>query len=180
MDNQYLGLDLSLTGSGIVWLRDNEVLYRTTLTPPKNTRGYDRLIYIRKNVIMAAVRARSHGQRRQLVGVVEGYAYGAMNKAHDIGELGGVVRTALHEDGYMMLIVPPTTLKKFVTGAGNAKKESMLMHTLNRWGVMFSDNNQCDAYGLARFGEAYFDDAEWELTEFQRKVIADFKANHGQ
>ncbi len=47
-------------------------------------------------------------------------------------------------------IIAPGTLKKYVAGTGVAKKELMLLKTYKKWGVEFSDNNLCDAYGLAR------------------------------
>ena len=47
-------------------------------------------------------------------------------------------------------IIPPNTLKKFITGKGNAKKELMLLKVYKRWGVEFNDNNMADAYSLAK------------------------------
>jgi crossover junction endodeoxyribonuclease RuvC len=41
------------------------------------------------------------------------------------------------------------TLKKFVTGVGNAKKNEMLLKTYQAWGIEFNDDNAADAYGLA-------------------------------
>jgi hypothetical protein len=48
------------------------------------------------------------------------------------------------------LIIPPTTLKKYVTGAGTGQKNQMILHTYKKWGPTFTDDNACDAYGLAR------------------------------
>lgn len=46
---------------------------------------------------------------------------------------------------------PPTTLKKFVTGKGNAKKENMIKDVYKRWSFEHESNNVIDAYALARY-----------------------------
>jgi Holliday junction resolvasome RuvABC endonuclease subunit len=90
--------------------------------------------------------------------VMEGYANAAKFGREVAGELGGVVKLAvwdvlLHEP----LIVPPTSLKKFVSGSGGAKKNTMLLHVYRKWGQEFSDDNQADAFALEMFGLAYID-----------------------
>lgn len=90
--------------------------------------------------------------------VMEGYANAAKFGREMAGELGAVVKMAvLDVVGQPPLIVPPTSLKKFVTGSGAAKKNVMIAHVFKRWDVMFTDDNQADAYSLEKFGEAYLD-----------------------
>lgn len=90
--------------------------------------------------------------------VMEGYANGAKFGRELAGELGGVVKlVVLDTIKQTPLIVPPTSLKKFVTGKGNAKKNEMLLGVYKQWGVEFSDDNQADAYALEKFGLAYLD-----------------------
>lgn len=88
--------------------------------------------------------------------VMEGYANAAKFGREIAGELGGIVKVAvLDELGKPPLIVPPTSLKKFVTGRGNAKKNEMLLGVFKQWGVEFADDNQADAFALEKFGYAY-------------------------
>jgi Holliday junction resolvasome RuvABC endonuclease subunit len=88
--------------------------------------------------------------------VMEGYANGAKFGREMAGELGAVVKLAIYDTLNMSpLIVPPPSLKKFVSGSGAAKKNTMLMHVYRKWGVQFSDDNQADAYSLEKFGEGY-------------------------
>ncbi len=47
------------------------------------------------------------------------------------------------------LIVPPTSLKKYVTGKGNTQKNQMLMHVFKKWNLEFTDDNAADSYALA-------------------------------
>jgi len=69
--------------------------------------------------------------------------------------LGGIVKLSLYSyfnnrDGQYPLIVPPTNLKKYVTGKGNGvSKSQMLLQVYKKWGVEFNDDNAADSYGLA-------------------------------
>lgn len=91
-----------------------------------------------------------------------------------LGELAGIVKLSLYDyfgtlaDTILRtpLQVPPMTLKKFVAGKGNAKKQEMLMQIYKRWGVEFNDDNAADAYGLARIaGECVTDDVEKQVIK---------------
>jgi Holliday junction resolvasome RuvABC endonuclease subunit len=84
-----------------------------------------------------------------------------------LGELAGAVKIALYEFFHFTeptrlvhspfpLQVPPSTLKKYVTGKGNAKKQEMLLSVYKRWGVDLSDDNAADAYGLALIAGKHF------------------------
>ena len=102
--------------------------------------------------------------------VIEGLVLGSI-KSTSTAQLAGLhylLRWELNERGDQdgFLVVPPSTLKKFVTGKGNAKKDQMLLKTFKRWGVEFNDHNVCDAYGLARYG----------LAELETRT--DAKPNH--
>jgi crossover junction endodeoxyribonuclease RuvC len=89
--------------------------------------------------------------------VMEGYSNASKFGREAMGELGGMVKLEIYEQWDVPLIVPPTSLKKFVTGKGNAKKNEMLLGVYKQWGVEFSDDNQADAYALEQFGIAYLD-----------------------
>lgn len=89
------------------------------------------------------------------VAYVEGYAYGARYNREALGELGGVVRLALADLQWSVVVVPPTMLKKFVTGAGNGEKDHMMREIWKRWQYDATDNNDADAYALMRLGMAH-------------------------
>lgn len=90
--------------------------------------------------------------------VMEGYASAAKFGREMAGELGGVVKLAVYDVLHTEpLIVPPNSLKKFVTGKGTAKKNEMLLGVYKKWGQEFSDDNQADAFALEQFGLAYLD-----------------------
>jgi len=157
-----VGVDASLTGTGVAVTERIE----SKQTGPK------RLIEIRDRV-KEIVRATG------LV-AIEGYAFAAANQAHQIGELGGVLRVMLTEEtakvnGPMKWIeVAPSQVKKFATGKGNAKKEEMAVGIFKRWGREFKNNDEADAFVLALIGQAYLTDVTG-LTAFQREVIEELR-----
>jgi crossover junction endodeoxyribonuclease RuvC len=149
-----LGLDISLTGTGICVLdtslskkpnSDNFIYFNTIDT--KKQFGMQRIEYIRKNINSIL-----DEYQPDLV-VIEGYAYGAKGRAvFDLGEIGGVVRHLCYSKGFSYKEVPPTVLKKFVTNNGKADKEEVMLVLESRYGRIFQDDNQADAMGLCLYG----------------------------
>ncbi len=144
MSTVVVGLDLSLTATGVgvvtAIMRNAETIRRPQY------RGTERLRSIRDAVIN-----RVDGIRPALV-VVEGYAHGRTNQAHQLGELGGVVRVALDELGQRWCELPPSSLKKYATGKGNADKAAVLTEAVRRLGYAGSSNDEADALWLACAG----------------------------
>jgi len=175
-----IGIDPSLTSTGIIVLRDNKVeLAETTKNKPElGTIKRVRLIRERIIDITENLTDEEEWQAPDLI-AIEGFSYGSKGRSvFDIAYLGWRIREDLErlrtEDGIPWLEVPPSQLKKFATGQGNANKEIILQQVYKRWGVEFSDNNQADAYVLAQIGRAYLGDTEG-LTAFQQEVIANLK-----
>jgi len=137
-----IAFDLSLTRTGFAV--DQEVYPPTTgvLVPPKGITGTQRLAWIRDSVC-----SEIHSAEAELV-VIEGYSYASQHQAHQLGELGGVIRLALHDDCIPLVVVQPSALKRFATGKGNAKKEDMLVAAVKRLGYQGSDHNEADALFL--------------------------------
>ena len=65
----------------------------------------------------------------QLYGVeevaIEGYSMGSKGKVFNIAENTGVLKYRIWQSRIPMTITPPTVIKKFATGRGNADKEAM-------------------------------------------------------
>lgn len=70
------------------------------------------------------------------------------------------------------LQVPPTVVKKYAAGKGNAKKQEMLMQIYKRWGIEFNDDNAADSYALARLASG---NALGAVEEAIVEQIKDFK-----
>lgn len=57
-------------------------------------------------------------------------------------------------------VIAPGSLKKFVTGKGNCKKNLILMKTYQKWGVEFEIDDLADAFGLAQMALEDFNDSK--------------------
>lgn len=140
------GLDLSLNHTGLIIARSKSDYDVHPVNTPDKLRQTARLAWVRDFVCDRIERAGV-----SLV-VAEGYAFAAKNQAHQAGELGGVVRTALTEQGVPLAIVAPTSLKKFVTGKGTGTKIDVALAVYKRWGFESSNDNLTDAFGGAMWG----------------------------
>lgn len=85
---------------------------------------------------------------------IEGYGYANAHTLATLVELGSMVRQVLHESEARWAEVAPTTLKKFVTGRGNAKKDEIMLAVYKRFGVECRSHDEADAVALAYFGAA--------------------------
>ncbi len=159
MNPTVVAFDLSLTSSGVA---DDTGTRRIR---PKTT-GEERLVNVRDAVLtqthptmdglgprcMRCVGKENrplflYGDHPDLV-VLEGYSYGSPNAAHPVGELGGVVRVALHEAGIPFEVVPPASIKIFACGKGNAKKPDVLLAAVRRLDYQGNSTDEADALWL--------------------------------
>lgn len=106
--------------------------------------------------------------------VIENYAFNATFRLAPIAELGGIVRFHLARQGFKPLMIAPKTLKKFVTGNGNAKKDLVIAGVKYRYHVDLDNDNLADAFGLAKIGEAMI--STEGLPQFQVEIINALKA----
>jgi len=147
----YIGIDQSYSGFAITALNDTG--YRTTVYK-SDKRGIERLRDIQAHMLEIIV------NYTILDVAMEGYAFGSQ-MANMLGELGGMVKLTLLDFGIYPLIVPPTNLKKYVTGKGNGiSKSQMMLFVYKKWGVDLADDDAADSYALAhlvsgRHGLAY-------------------------
>lgn len=94
--------------------------------------------------------------RPELV-VVEGYSLASPGRLALIrlGEIGGVVRLRLFEREIPYVEVPPSSLKRFATGRGDATKEQMIRRAIDQGAHLHGENDdEADAFHLRRMGRA--------------------------
>jgi len=65
-----------------------------------------------------------HNRRPEFV-FIEDYAYAATGKVFNIAENMAILKNMLTTVGLKYFMIPPTVIKKFATGKGNANKEKM-------------------------------------------------------
>lgn len=147
-----IGIDQSYSGFGITIMDMGSSDYKTIVFKGEGV-GIDRLHNI-YNTIGEIIDEYAPTNPEQLVVAMEGYAFGSQ-MANMAGELGAIVKwfcwqefSAYH--GKYPYIIPPTVLKKYVTGKGaGIQKNQMLLHVFKKWGVEFNDDNAADSYALA-------------------------------
>lgn len=141
------GCDFGLRKSGVVVL-DQDFQIKSPNLIRVQSKGAQRLIDIETSFDKII----SEHLNEDMEVFVEGYAYGAKYQRESLAELGGVMRRYLHLKKLNFWIIPPTSLKLFVTGTGKASKNYMKKCTKDRWDQSFKSDDVCDAYGLSRLG----------------------------
>jgi Holliday junction resolvasome RuvABC endonuclease subunit len=160
------GLDLSMTGTGVATSVTS--LMTVDIIRPQGT-GDQRLAQIAHRVLSKVCGS-------ELV-LIEGY----LNHSHTAGITGmvhGAVRTALIEAKIQYATLPPTSLKKFATGRGNADKTAMAVAALKRGGMEFKDDNQCDAWWLMVAALAYTGTWMFDLPAANRAALDKIKIEY--
>jgi len=155
-----IGLDLSLTSTGIALPKDTHAIK----TPLK---GPTRLIKIRNEILELV------GDIKNPLFIIEGYSYAQRNShAHSLGELGGVIRVALTERDWDFAVVSPTQRAKFATGRGNASKSEVVSSISARTGIIWAGSgadDKADAWVLQEMGLTKLDRSryDWPKTHLE-------------
>jgi Holliday junction resolvasome RuvABC endonuclease subunit len=145
-----IGLDLSLTGTGLAW--PGGVL---TLDIAKGMTGPARLSIVQRKVRLIATTPQV-----ATLAVIEAYSFNSQYGGERLGELGGVVRLALHEEAVPFVEVAPLTLKKFATGSGATRgpkrvtKADVLRAARQHLDYPGWSEDEADALWLYTFGMA--------------------------
>lgn len=66
---------------------------------------------------------------------LEGYAYSASGRVFHIAENTGILKYKLYQLGVPLTVIPPTEVKKYATGKGNADKNAMYAAWAHETGV---------------------------------------------
>ena len=150
-----LGLDLSLTSSGLCYIPDewvpgdwDSLVTASVGLAKKQADTIDRLIYIRDSILYFADSFHvSHV-------FIENYAFGKRFQAHQLGELGGVVRvgfvekwgmypvalSCLHARGWLFGKIARKDMKKIVVAG------------MKSAGFIRKTTDEVDAWVVANFG----------------------------
>lgn len=162
---KYVGIDQSYSGFAITAFAEDGTYY--TEVYEGQGKGIDRL----RDIALFLGGFLADRAVNVVGAAMEGYSYGAQ-MAHMAGELGATVKHELAVWGYdkpdykYPLIVPPSVLKKYVTGKGTGvQKNQILLNIYKKWGVEFNDDNAADSYALARMAAGMAD------LEYEKEII---------
>lgn len=156
MDNEetlkpelFVGIDQSYSGFGLVVLDEYGSLVKTKLWkfPPMESDG-ERLFKISQvfsDYLFDILWSVDVGDVHV---AMEDYAYGKTFNREKMGELGGVVKMALYGNDKTVTMIPPRSLKKFMTGKGTASKEEMVT-AVQKLEPSITNHNLADAYAIA-------------------------------
>jgi crossover junction endodeoxyribonuclease RuvC len=148
MEYYHIGLDLSLTGTGFTILDANgDRLHEQLISTTNKDVIEDRIMNISDIVVNSIYLKYSNCSI-----FMEGLSYASSGQSTlELAALHYYVRCKFKTLLLNYSVVPPTVLKKFVTGKGQCKKELMLLKTYKKYNIEFEDNNLCDSFCLAKY-----------------------------
>lgn len=142
------GLDLALGGTG--YAAPNGVTF--TLRPPARLKAYNRHNWLTERIVEAL-----NGDRPDLV-IIEAFAGGGPGRLANIAsaEVGGIVKAMLARGLIDFAEVAPSSLKKYATGDGRAKKPDMIAAAYEAGATLsaLDADNEADAWLLRHAGRA--------------------------
>ncbi|MCK9369492.1 hypothetical protein M0R04_06130 [Candidatus Dojkabacteria bacterium] len=164
-----LGADLSLTGSGIVVLKDDLVVHQDLIKSKTTKYPVDEIKRLQGIVNQIPIEV---GGELIKLAIIENLAFMARNTTAlvQLSALNYFLRAKLIDFNIPFVLVAPTTLKKFAIGKGNAGKNEMMLSVYKRWEITLVNDNLADSYALARIGNALLG-IDTELTKAQQEVL---------
>lgn len=165
-----LGVDPSLTATGLCWVGPGGVPdLRTSRTKPGRTGTLAKLARMERQVLVV-VEAASAGA--DLV-VAEAPSFGSHGSAtRDLAGLWWLLVAGLRSCEVPLGIVPPSVLKKWSTGTGNADKFTVGQEIARRWPeVRIRTPDEADALALASIGLHHLAALPWRATAVQQDQL---------
>jgi Holliday junction resolvasome RuvABC endonuclease subunit len=138
-----LGLDLSLRSTGYVLLDEDHVAWFGTVGSDSDEG--------RLEMFDRWIREQLRDKRFQHV-AIEGYSYGSpqgATRAFGIGELGGVIKLAVHQSRLPLHIIAANTWKKVLCGKGGLAKDLVRVELFKRYSVEFASQDTLEAWAVA-------------------------------
>lgn len=160
-----VGIDLSLTETGVSCGAHGDPEQATFRLPFRDARGPHRLEMILSNLA-------PHLERRHAdVAVLEGWGH-LQAAALAVIEAHGVVKLHAYQQHTPLVLVPPTSMKLFATGKGNATKAQTVLAADRRHGYPGDNENEAEAWLLRAMGEAHYNREPGELTQYELRALS--------
>lgn len=163
-----LAIDPSLTGTAVI-RGDGKCYAVHCFGSDPNTQS----VYRRINRFRGLVDdiARWIGENEVTAIFIEGYSFGSNQAmAKSLAEFGGLLRDRLLYYTSDIYEIPPSSLKRFATGNGAAKKPLVCKCLRESYNVHFKTDDEYDAFGLYRLGLCVLGYAEPQ-TRAQTEVV---------
>jgi Holliday junction resolvasome RuvABC endonuclease subunit len=159
-----IGIDQSLTYTGVSIVSESRELLECFEVKPTNKAGVERLDFITTAIIKIVIDTMSANPSCDVIVVREGFSFGSHSSSvFDLGGLGGCIDLTLYKlarnlktmvPSYQAKMseysLPPTTWKKLIFGMGNTKKDTTyLLKAYKATGIEFKNDNDADSYMIA-------------------------------
>jgi len=156
----FMGIDQSLTSTGICIY---DCAYHWSMIESKKTKDTKSptIDYTRRLMDITKEVEDKIKEFNVEVIAIEGMSFGSQGRTiFELGGLSHILRAKFIELNIPFVVIPPTTLKKFWFGKGNAKKEEMVEEAMKRgFQIPFTKN-----YGTKKEPNIMFDDNVVDAT----------------
>jgi Holliday junction resolvasome RuvABC endonuclease subunit len=149
----YFGIDASLTSTGIVFANKKCNRIETQLITTKSADQIELRLYQIYQTIYVAIKALGP-HIKLLSAAIEGLAVrGGGQRTLQLAGLHYYIRTNLAVDFPLLrvAVIPPTSLKKYISDNGRCDKDRMMLCCYKRWKFDSENSDICDAFSLTRF-----------------------------
>lgn len=164
----YVGLDMSLSSTGICIKTGNEIKVETIKSKPDTAENdLARLKWIVAEVMRRIPKGVS------MISIEDFFTPGnaqQIGAAIKLAMLGTAMRLALYDAGMPFFVISPSSLKKYILGKGVGQKSLIVMAVYKTWGIEVKDDNQADAMVLAHIAEA-LDGSKTDYPKYQLEVL---------
>lgn len=146
----YVGIDQSYSNTGLAVYRNLTPIALVSIKPKDN--GRDRLFFFYDKFKEITLFLRSLGD--EIIIGIEGFAFNKSYRAHQMGELCGVINLALRD--FPLKRYAPLSHRKKALGKANFKgtyteKKQQILDTVNRkFNLTLDDHNIADAVSIAQ------------------------------
>jgi crossover junction endodeoxyribonuclease RuvC len=170
--NVVMGLDPSLAGFAMASLKRGDDLADIVELSSKSAGQQLRPRLARYEGFIEEILEHA-SERKPSIILIEGYSFASSGSVISLAEFGILLRRALlaFTD---VVEVPPSVLKKFATGKGNANKAKVVSALSARYGIRFDSDNEADAFGLLQIAILL---KGWEQpsTKYQKEALQKLK-----
>jgi len=177
----FLGIDPSLTGSGLVVIDEKyEIVATMKLSTP--TTGVERLYHLELKFLEFLEKY----EKDLCLACVEGPAMREEGRLFNLGEWFGIFTLLLYKKRIETIIATPLQLKKFVSGVGkNQGKSVVILDVYKNFGQEIRDNDIADAYVLSRICRDFYcmindNCGPLEVTKYQLEVLKKIESSREQ
>jgi Holliday junction resolvasome RuvABC endonuclease subunit len=153
-----VGIDPSLARTGLCVLCDKQVVFHSIETLSST------YTFIRQTVVVEEVLARM--EKGDII-IMEDFGVpvrfsSTSGKFIERVELCGMLKYVLGwQHRHCLLTAPPTMMKLFITGKGNADKRRVKHVISTVWSANPKNDDEADAFGYAALAKAYIEKSYW-------------------